>query len=56
MRGTGGLQMQYRMESYEQIRKFRINACAVHKRKELLDSVGLTSDYEIHSELFVVGK
>lgn len=53
--GTGGVQLKYRTECYKEIGKIRVNACAVTKRKELIDSLELTDDHVLHSDLYMIG-
>ncbi|XP_045169804.2 uncharacterized protein LOC123532439 isoform X2 [Mercenaria mercenaria] len=52
--GSGGVQIKYRTECYSQIGKLRVDACAMTQRKDQLDSLELTDDYILHSDIFVI--
>ncbi|XP_060608547.1 uncharacterized protein LOC132760564 isoform X2 [Ruditapes philippinarum] len=54
MTGSGGVQVKYRTECYSQIGKLRVGACAMTQRKEHLDSLEITDDHILHSDVFVI--
>ena len=54
--GSDGVQIKYRPECYSQIGKLRVDACAMSQRKEQLDSLAMTDDHVLHSDLFVISK
>ena len=54
--GSDGVQIKYRPECYSQIGKLRVDACAMSQRKEQLDSLAMTDDHVLHSDVFVISK
>ena len=56
IRGGSGVQLKYRMEFYDQIGKVKVDACQMIDRKSLLDSLHLTDDHVLHSDLYFIGK
>jgi len=55
VRGQSGVVIKYRMSCYDQIGRQRVDSCSMGQRRQILDSLKLTDDHRLVSDIFCVG-
>ena len=53
LQGTSGVKIKYSMECYDQIGRTSVKPCPMWQRKKQLDSLSLSDDHTLVSEIFV---